>query len=93
MVEPLPRRQHAELLSAERMPDAQTSEAAVIAVGGEPLTAGLNRKRGEVRIGNQVPARAGVGAHAGEDRPVSRSGREQRCVWLGAKGLAESKGL
>jgi hypothetical protein len=75
------------------MPDSQAPEAAVIAVGGEPLTAGLDRKRGEVSIGNQIPPRAGVGAEAGEDRPMPRSGREQRCVWLGAKGLAESKRL
>jgi hypothetical protein len=93
MVKPLPRRQHAELLSAERMADAQPAETSVIAVGGDPFAAGLDRKRGEVRISNQVPARAGVGAEAGEDRPVSPSGREQRRVWLGAKGLAESKRL
>jgi len=93
MVEPLPRRQHGELLSAERMADAQPAETAVIAIRGKRLTAGLDRKSGEVRIRNQVPASAGVGTEAGKDRPVPRSGREQRCVWLGAKGFAERKRL
>jgi len=75
------------------MPDAQPAEAAVIAVGGKPLAACLDRKSGEVRIGNQVAPRAGPSAEVGEDPPMPRSGREQRCVWLGAKGLAESKRL
>ena len=75
------------------MPDAEPSEAAVVAVGGNPLAAGFDRQRGEVGVGNLIAARPGVGAQSREDPPVPRPGREQRCVRLGAKDLAERERL
>src|SRR5262249_48092737 len=60
--------------SAERMPDAKPREAAIVAVGRDPLAAGLDRERGEIRVGNEVAARTDLLAEAREDRPVMRSG-------------------
>ena len=71
------------------MPEAQAREAAVVAVRGDPLAAGLDRECGEVGIGDEVAAAAGLGAEAGEDLPVPGSRREQGCVRLRSKRLAE----
>src|SRR5687767_14755694 len=75
------------------MAGTEPLETAVVAVRGDPFASGLDREGGEIRVGNEIAAGAGLRAEVGEDRPVARARCEDGSVRLGAKHLAEVERL
>lgn len=75
------------------MDEPQTGKATVVAIGGRPCAAALERQRGEVRVGNEVPARADRKRHLPEELPVPSAGRDRNCVRLPAQSVAEGERL
>ena len=64
------------------MAPAQPGEPAEIPIGGDPLASGLDGERGQVRVGYEVPLRAGGQAEPLEDFPVTGAGRDNHGIRL-----------
>ena len=75
------------------MPPPQAGEAAVVAVGRDPLAAGLDRERGEVGVSHEVALRVGLAAEAREERPVSGPGLDGNGVRVRLNGVRERQRL
>lgn len=74
------------------MAPAKAREAAEIAIGGDPLAAGLDRQRREIGIRHQVALGAGAQTEALEDLPVTRAGRDDHGGRLGTERGGELEG-
>lgn len=58
------------------MAPAETLEASIVTISGEPLTARFRGERSEIGVGNEVSLRPAVATVTRKDLPVSRTGRD-----------------
>lgn len=73
----------------DRVAPPKAGEAREVAIGGDQLAAGLDRERGEERVGDEVPTGAAVAAGSNEQIPVALTRRESDGVGSGPKHVGE----
>jgi hypothetical protein len=75
------------------LPPVKPREACVIPVRRDPLAAGFDSERSEPSVVYEATTRFCVYAQSLEDRPVPRSGRRDRRVWLLEQHTTEIEGI
>jgi len=75
------------------MPPPKAGEAAIIAVGRNPLAAGFDGERRQVSVRNQVASGLSLTTKVRENLPVTRPRRDRDAVRLEAKTAHSAKRL